>query len=73
MLNFKFSSLADFVSMSGHGVYVWSCTAIMLACFVFLVMRPLMLHQATLQHVLKQARLKEQQAARHSAERETTP
>lgn len=73
MLDFKFSSLADFINMSGHGVYVWSCTVIMLACFIFLVMRPLMLHRAALQHVRKQARLKEQQSARHNAERETTP
>lgn len=70
MLEFKFSSFSDFINMSGHGFYVWACVAFMLVCFVFLMMRPLSLRRATLKNVIKQQRLKEQQSARHSAERE---
>lgn len=54
MPQFRFTSLADFLSMSGHGVYVWSCVAITVVILGFLLLRPLFLHKAQLQKLARQ-------------------
>lgn len=70
MWEFKFNTFSDFITMSGHGTYVWACVGFMLVFFTFLIVSPLLQRKATLKNIQKQQRLKEQQVARHSAEQE---
>jgi heme exporter protein D len=44
----SFNSVADFIQMGGHGVFVWSCYAITLIVLVANILRPLQLKSATL-------------------------
>ena len=56
-MHFQFESLADFMSMSGHGSYVWSCylltlvTLIMLICWPFIKKRQLMAQMSRRQRI----------------------
>ncbi len=40
-MNFQFASLGDFLYMSGHGPFVWSCYIVTAIALVYLVVRPL--------------------------------
>jgi heme exporter protein D len=40
-VNFQFDSLQDFIQMSGHGPFVWSCYGITFAVLIYLVLSPL--------------------------------
>ncbi|TQV78242.1 heme exporter protein CcmD [Exilibacterium tricleocarpae] len=40
-MEFQFTSLADFMMMSGHGPYVWSCYAVTALGLLYLVVAPL--------------------------------
>ena len=40
-MQFQFENLADFMSMSGHGPYVWFCYFVTFACLVYLIVAPL--------------------------------
>lgn len=53
MPEFRFSSLADFWHMSGHGPYVWACVAIALLILGFLLWHPLMLRRAALKKIAR--------------------
>lgn len=57
MLKFQFDSVADFISMSGHGPYVWACYAITAACLIYLAVTPVLRRRATLAEVRRQAKL----------------
>ncbi len=65
MFQFKFSSFQDFVFMSGHGVYVWTCLGVTLGFYIFLILRPLYLKKKMLQNIAAQLRIKEQFAVKH--------
>lgn len=40
-MKFQFESIADFITMSGHGPYVWACYAISLFVITYLLLSPL--------------------------------
>ncbi len=40
-MKFQFQSLADLVSMSGHGPYVWACYGIGLLVVAYLLITPM--------------------------------
>ncbi len=40
-MTFQFESLAAFIHMGGHGIYVWSCYALVYGIFIFLTLSPL--------------------------------
>ncbi|ANG65098.1 heme exporter protein CcmD [Marinobacterium aestuarii] len=50
----KFESMADFIGMGGHGLYVWLAYGIALAILLFNVVQPL---RQTRQLLNQQARL----------------
>ncbi len=50
---FQFESLADFISMGGHGPYVWSAYAITLTGFVYLVWAPVKAYRDMVKRELK--------------------
>ncbi len=41
-MNFQFDSLDAFLTMSGHGAYVWACYAITFSVLIFLAVNPLL-------------------------------
>lgn len=57
MLKFQFDSVADFISMSGHGPYVWACYAITAVCLIYLAVAPVVQRRAILAEVRRQAKL----------------
>lgn len=65
MPEFKFSSLNDFITMAGHGIYVWSCVLIAAVILSALVIHPLVLHRSQKRHILRQRQLQGSQQARH--------
>ena len=50
---FQFESLADFISMGGHGPYVWSAYVITLTGFVYLVWAPVKAYRDMVKRELK--------------------
>ena len=71
MPTFKFASLAEFIAMDGHGVYVWSCTLIALIILNALVIHPLWLQRGQKQKIRTRLQLQRSQAKRH--ERTSSP
>lgn len=57
MLKFQFDSVADFISMSGHGPYVWACYAITAGCLIYLAVAPLLRRRTILAEVRRQTKL----------------
>jgi heme exporter protein D len=53
-VNVKFESMADFIGMGGHGLYVWLAYGIALAILLLNVVQPL---RQTRQLLNQQARL----------------
>lgn len=41
-IKFQFNSLTDFISMSGHGPYVWVCYILTLLALVYLLISPIL-------------------------------
>lgn len=41
-MKFQFDSLAAFIHMDGHGVYVWTCYALVYAILIYLTVSPLL-------------------------------
>ncbi|MGD9660606.1 MAG: heme exporter protein CcmD [Porticoccaceae bacterium] len=60
---FQFESLAELMSMEGHGVYVWASYAITFVVMAFMVVNPLLRARQT----LKTVRLQQTRSGRHSA------
>lgn len=56
-MQFRFESLADFLTMSGHGPYVWASYAITFVALIFLVVNPVIQHTALLKQYQKQRKL----------------
>lgn len=65
MPEFKFDSLADFIVMNGHGVYVWSCTVIALVLLSGLIIHPLWLQKRQLKKLQRQQVLIAAQKSKH--------
>ncbi len=65
MPEFKFNSIAEFAAMDGHGLYVWSCTAVALLILSALVLHPLWLQRVQKQKITQQLALKQYQQKRH--------
>jgi heme exporter protein D len=40
-MKFQFDSVAAFIHMDGHGVYVWSCYVLVYAILMYLTVSPL--------------------------------
>ncbi|MGI1677989.1 MAG: heme exporter protein CcmD [Cellvibrionaceae bacterium] len=57
---FQFDSLQDFLTMSGHGPYVWFCYVIVLAAMLFFGFKP---NWQFKQFVKEQNKLQRQQQA----------
>ncbi|MBU2887126.1 heme exporter protein CcmD [Gilvimarinus agarilyticus] len=71
MPSFKFDSLAEFIHMSGHGIYVWSCTAIALVLLTALIVHPLWLRKRQLQKLRQQQAVLAAQLSQHQQENQT--
>ena len=41
-MHFQFDSLNAFLTMNGHGAYVWACYLITFSVLIFLVVSPLL-------------------------------
>ncbi|UTF60695.1 heme exporter protein CcmD [Gilvimarinus sp. DA14] len=65
MPKFKFSSIAEFAAMDGHGIYVWSCTVIALVILTALLLHPLWLQKNQKRKIAQQLALKQYQQQRH--------
>ena len=60
----SFHSLSAFISMGGHGEFVWSAYGIALAVIVFNFVRPIMLKKRNLAQLRKQLSSDEAHAER---------
>jgi len=56
----SFDNFADFITMGGHGVFVWSCYGIVIAALLINVLQPI---QAT-----RKFRIAQQDAMRHESQ-----
>lgn len=56
-MKFQFESLADFMTMSGHGPYVWACYAITFVALIFLVVNPALQKKALIKQQKKLRKL----------------
>lgn len=62
-MKFQFDSLAAFLYMDGHGVYVWACYAIVYAILIYLTLSPLLQKQRFLKQQKKWLQLQQNSAA----------
>jgi heme exporter protein D len=60
---FQFDSLAAFIAMDGHGVYVWACYAFTLAVLAWLVASPLLRARQIMQSLHGQEAIARKQKA----------
>ncbi|MFD1217937.1 MULTISPECIES: heme exporter protein CcmD [Microbulbifer] len=70
-MNFQFSSLADFLFMSGHGPYVWAAYIVALLVLVALVIWPQTRIRRQRRDLARQLRIEE--ARRRSARPHAKP
>ena len=66
-MKFQFENLAAFMTMNGHGGYVWACYAITFVGLLYLVLSPVAAHRRFIKLQQKRQRLAEQQAAVNNA------
>lgn len=52
-MTFQFESLMDFITMSGHGRYVWAAYIITITGFAYLCIAPMMAHRDMVKRELK--------------------
>jgi len=52
-----FASLSEFITMGGHGIYVWSAYGISLFCLAFLFLSPLLKQRKLRQQIRQRANL----------------
>ena len=62
-MQFQFKNLTDFMSMSGHGSYVWFCYAVTFICLLYLVLAPLQRRKLLMRRWRQQQRLAAHQSA----------
>jgi heme exporter protein D len=56
-MHFQFKSLVDFISMGGHGSYVWACYLFTVVTLVILVCWPLLKKQQLMAQIERQQRI----------------
>jgi len=56
-MKFQFESITDFITMHGHGPYVWASYAITFAALIFLLISPLLQKKAFVKQQQKQQKL----------------
>ncbi len=56
-MNFQFDSLDAFLTMNGHGAYVWACYCITFTVLICLVVNPLLQKKTFLKQQKKMAQL----------------
>ncbi len=57
MMKFQFETFADFLSMNGHGAYVWAAYAITFISLVYLLLSPVLQKKAFIKQQRKMQRL----------------
>ena len=60
-MEFQFDSLQDFVSMSGHGPYVWACYIMVALVLTYLLLSPLWQKKQLLKEINRLKRIKSKQ------------
>lgn len=65
MIEFRFDSFADFLHMSGHGIYVWACVAIAFVIFTALLVYPVVNARSQLTRIYRQQAMQKMQRERH--------
>lgn len=58
-MTFQFTSFSDFLVMSGHGIYVWSCYGITVLALVLLVIHPYIKRQQLRTRIVRRERLEQ--------------
>lgn len=71
-MQFQFDDFASFLSMNGHGPYVWFSYAVTIAVLVALVLVPLMRQRKMREQFRRQLR-REEARRRAAAERNARP
>ncbi|GAA5317668.1 MAG: hypothetical protein AseanaTS_28730 [Candidatus Pelagadaptatus aseana] len=56
-LVFQFENLSDFLTMSGHGPYVWACYIIGALCLIYLAVSPLRSRKVLLREIRRLQRI----------------
>lgn len=69
MIEFRFSSLTEFMYMGGHGIYVWSCAAIALVILTALLVYPIVTARSQLTRIQRQQAMQKMQQERHQQAR----
>ncbi len=59
-MEFQFTSFMDFLTMNGHGVYVWACYIITAIALIALIARPAMKKRALFIQLKRQLRIENQ-------------
>jgi heme exporter protein D len=73
MIEFRFSSLTEFLQMGGHGIYVWSCAAIALVILTVLLVYPIITARSQLVRIQRQQAMQKMQQERHQHARSSGP
>ncbi|GAA6153066.1 heme exporter protein CcmD [Pseudoteredinibacter isoporae] len=61
-MQFRFESFAEFMSMAGHGPYVWACYIAAVIAISYIVLSPMLRKNAIRKQLQRQEKLAEQQA-----------
>ena len=59
-MTFQFDSLDSFLTMTGHGPYVWACYVIVFSILVYLTLSPVLAKKTFLQQQKKLNQLQKQ-------------
>jgi len=62
-MQFRFDSFAEFLSMAGHGPYVWACYFAAVLALGYIILAPISRRQSIQTQLLRQEKIAEQQLA----------
>ena len=65
-MKFQFQDLGDFMTMSGHGVYVWGCYLLAAVIVSLLTLAPVLRRRRYLKELIRRERIAQQQALQQS-------
>jgi len=60
-LNFQFESLSDFLSMSGHGPFVWACYLVTFLAIGYLILSPILAKRRLVKTLQRQQKIAQPQ------------
>ncbi|WP_193165341.1 heme exporter protein CcmD [Microbulbifer hainanensis] len=66
-MQFQFASIADFLSMNGHGVYVWIAYGISFAALAALALQPALRRRSMQRELARQQRIQQRRRERTQA------